>query len=117
MEKFIKSFIYALNGIKYTIKTQINFCVQLFIFLLIIIMGFYFKISRYEWLFILFSSGSVLALELINTAFESVVDLTTREYHELAKRAKDVAAGAVLVMSLVSVIIGLIIFVPYVFNY
>ena len=54
----------------------------------------------------------VLALELVNTAIERTVDLVTKDYHDLAKAAKDVAAGAVLIMSMFSVIIGLIIFIP-----
>jgi diacylglycerol kinase len=113
MKKIVKSFIYAFNGLKYALKTQLNFCVQIAIFIMGIVAAIYFNITKLEWLFFLFSSGNVLALELINTAFEAVVDLTTQEYSELAKKAKDVAAGAVLVISLVSAIIGIIIFLPY----
>ena len=114
MKKLLKSFIYAINGIQYTISTQFNFCIQLVMLLFVIIAGLLLDIEKVEWLIILFTSGTVLALELINTAFEALVDLTTKEYSELAKKAKDVAAGAVLMMSIVSVIIGLIIFLPYI---
>ena len=74
--------------------------------------GFLFHISIFEWLVILLTIAMVITLEFINTAIERVVDLVTTDYKELAKSAKDVAAGAVLFMSLFSVIIGIVIFLP-----
>ncbi len=72
-------------------------------------------LSAIEWMFISFAICGVLALELVNTAIERVVDLVTKDIHPLAKQAKDVAAGAVLLYAILSVIIGCIIFLPKIF--
>lgn len=77
-----------------------------------IMMSIILHIHLMEWLFILIAIFGVFALEFVNSAIERVVDLVTEDYHELAKQAKDIAAAAVLVYSCLSVIIGLIIFVP-----
>jgi len=82
---------------------------------LVITFSIYFQLSAVEWLFILFAVGGVFALELINTAIERTVDLCTKDFHLLAKQAKDIAAGAVLVYAILSVIIGCIIFLPKIF--
>jgi len=66
-------------------------------------------------MFISFAICGVLALELVNTAVERVVDLVTKEFHPLAKQAKDIAAGAVLLYAILSVVIGCIIFLPKMF--
>lgn len=81
--------------------------------LLAIIAGLVFQISALEWLFLLLSIFLVIAFEIINSAIENVVDLAS-DYHfsMLAKNAKDMAAGAVLVISVYALITGLIIFVP-----
>ena len=65
-----------------------------------------------EWCILVLVIGMVIALEMVNTALERCVDLVTKDYKELAKNAKDVAAGAVLVMSMFSVVIGILIFLP-----
>lgn len=70
------------------------------------------SISPYEWLFIVIAIGSVLTLEVINSAIERVVDLVSKDYALLAKQAKDAAAGAVFISAVVAIIIGLIIFLP-----
>ena len=70
------------------------------------------KLSPVEWCICLGLFGLVMALELVNTAVESVVDLVTSEYKPLAKIAKDTAAGAVLIAATMAAIVGLIIFVP-----
>jgi undecaprenol kinase len=75
--------------------------------------SYYFSITKTEWLFILVAIGGMFALELVNTAIERLVDLVTAEYHPLAKQAKDLAAGAVLVYAILSVGIGMVIFLPY----
>ena len=78
----------------------------------VLIAGIYFKVSKVEWAILLLTSASVLTLELVNTGIERCVDLVTKEYHDLAKAAKDIAAGAVFIMSIFSVIIGIVIFLP-----
>jgi len=83
------------------------------IFALTVIAGFIFRITTTEWLFILLISCMVLSLEMINTALEFIIDLVTEEYRIHAKHLKDITAGAVLVSSLIALIGGLIIFIPY----
>lgn len=79
--------------------------------------GFIFKIENYEWLTLVIVIGFVFILEIINTAIETLVDLYTEEYHHLAKVAKDTAAGAVMVAAIMSVCVGLIIFLPKIINW
>lgn len=110
--RLTSSFRYAFEGIKYVLKTQPNMKIHTVIGLLAVVAGFFFKISEAEWLAIVIVIGFVLILEVVNTAVETLVDLYTEEYHHLAKVSKDTAAGAVLLMAIVSVVVGLIIFLP-----
>ena len=80
-----------------------------------ILTGWWLGINRLEWAIITISIFIVLAAETINTAIEKTVDLVTREYHPLAKQAKNLAAGAVLLAAVSAVIIGILIFGPYLF--
>ncbi|WP_276665077.1 diacylglycerol kinase family protein [Sharpea azabuensis] len=79
----------------------------------VILCGIYFQLTKIEWLICMVLFGLVISLELVNTAIEAVVDLASPDYHELAKLAKDAAAGAVLVSAIVAAIIGLSIFIPH----
>lgn len=106
------SFAFAISGIKSAIKKERNIRIHLLISLLVLICSIYFSISRYEWLFVLLAIGGMLSLELINTAMERVVDLVTLDFHPLAKQAKDIAAAAVFLYAIFSVVIGIIIFMP-----
>lgn len=108
--KFLKSFKYAFEGIINTIKKEQNIKVHIFVMCIVIIAGFYFKISKIEWIICLILFGMVIGAELINTAIENAVDLITSEKNEKAKLAKDAAAGAVLVISFFAAIIGIMIF-------
>ena len=112
IKRIINSFKYAFNGLIDTYKTEQSVWIYIPVSLLVILMGFYFKINTIEWLVIVLVLGVILSLELINTALESVVDLVTDKYHPLAKKAKDTVSAAVLVFAVASVIIGLIIFIP-----
>ncbi len=109
-----KSFKYALRGIVKTLFSQRNFCIMTACFLLVVIAGFIFEISRLEWAVIFLCCGSVLGFEMLNTSIECVVDIIKPELHPKAERAKDVAAGSVLVLSVFAVVIGLIIFIPHI---
>lgn len=111
IRKTINSFRYALNGIKIAIN-QRNLRIHITVAVLVVFAGFYLKISTVEWAIVCLITGLVISLELVNTAIESLVDLATSEYHILAKTAKDVAAGAVLVSAIASVFIGILIFLP-----
>ena len=109
---FIDSMNHALDGISYTVEKERNFKIEFMIAILVLILGFIFKISKVEWLILLLTISSVLGLELVNTSIERCVDLVTKDYKELAKNAKDVAAGAVLITSIFSIFIGVVIFLP-----
>ena len=111
-EEFDKSVGHALDGIEYAVNHERNVKIEILFAILTSILGFILKISLLEWVVIVLVIAMVLSLELVNTAIERTVDLVTKDYHDLAKASKDVAAGAVLVMSMFSVIIGLIIFLP-----
>lgn len=110
--RLLKSFGYALSGMAAAAKKERNMQIHIFFGIAAICFSVFFAISKMEWLFILLAIGGMLSLELLNTAVERVVDLVTEEYHPIAKQAKDMAAGAVLVYACISVLIGLIIFVP-----
>ncbi len=112
---FLKSFLYAFEGIFASARGR-NFKVQSAFALLAIALGLGFGIDAASWLAIFVCIGCVLGGECFNTALESVVDLVSPGYHDLAKRAKDCAAGAVLVMSFASVAVAAIIFVPKLFE-
>ncbi len=110
--KRLKSFSYAFNGIWYLFTTQHNARIQLVIAVLAIILGFVLGISSVEWCIILLSIGSVLSMEAINTAVEHLSDTLHPENNSGIKIVKGVAAGAVLIVSLIAGMVGLIIFAP-----
>jgi len=111
-KKVLASFKHAFNGIKSAFTTEYHMMIHSYFAVAVIISGVLFQINYVEWLICLLLIGLVFALELINTAIESVVNMITTEYNFYAKAAKDTAAGAVLVMSIASAVIGLIIFIP-----
>jgi diacylglycerol kinase len=112
MLSFLKSFGFAFRGLQFAWKGR-NFRVQFFSAISVIVLGFVLKITAVEWLVISLIIGLILAFEAMNTAIEETVNLVSPEIHPLAGKIKDMAAGAVLILAFVSVVIGLIIFVPY----
>lgn len=108
----VKSFKFAFDGIKTEFKKGRNFRIQIFMGLCAIALGLILKIPNYEWFDIILVIASVLILELINTAVESIVDMISPEIQEKAKIAKDVSAGAVLVASIAAVCVGALLFIP-----
>ena len=116
IKKFINSFKYPIKGLKYAYKNEQNLAFDVMITIIIIILGVAFKISIVEWALLSITIGLVISAELFNTAIEAVVDLVTEAYHPLAKVAKDTSAAAVFILAIVSVIEGIIIFLPKVIN-
>ncbi len=110
--KFIRGFSYAFSGLWYTIRTQRNMRVHMGVGLLAIVLGILLRISSVEFAIIFVMISVVFSAEMFNTVFEVCVDLASPEYHPLAKVAKDVAAGAVLLNALIAVIVGIFIFTP-----
>ena len=113
MNKFFRSFDYAFRGIIAGIADQRNLKVLLLIAAAVIGAALYFNIDRVEWCIILLCIGLVIGLEMLNSSVENLVDLVTLERKPLAGKIKDIAAGAVLFMSALSSIIGVIIFSKY----
>lgn len=110
---FFESFSHAIFGIKTVMHEERNMKYHVSFSVLAVLMSFLFKISIIEWGFIIFSIFLVLITEIMNTCFENLVDLVTDyKYHELAKKVKDMAAGAVLLTALSACLIGAIIFLP-----
>ena len=110
--KFSDSVKHAIDGVDYTISHERNFKIEMFMAILVCISSIVLKVSITEWIVLLLTIALVLTLEIINTSIERCVDLVTKEYRDLAKIAKDTAAGAVFVMSIFSVAIGICIFLP-----
>nr|WP_295969452.1 diacylglycerol kinase family protein [uncultured Bacillus sp.] len=112
----LRSFSYAFSGVYYAFRQERNMKIHCLAAIVVIFLGFYLQLSAMEWGFILLAVGGMFSLEMVNTAIERTVDLITEEYHPLAKQAKDIAAGAVIVYAITSVIIGCIIFLPKIFK-
>ena len=111
--KFIAGFGYAFSGLWYALRTQRNARVHAAIALLAIILGVVLHISSIEFALVFVAITGVFIAEMFNTVLEICVDLASPEYHPLAKIAKDVAAGAVLVNAMLAIIIGLFVFGPH----
>lgn len=102
----------CLDGIGYVTRSEKNFKREIVLGIIALILSYILKIDKIEFIIVLTMICLVLTAEIINTAVERTVDLVTKEYHELARIAKDVSAGSVLVTSIFSLIIGIIIFIP-----
>lgn len=117
MIKFLKSFIHAGRGVALTTRGR-NFRVQFLCSVLAIIFSFVLKISTTEWLIVLILIGTVLAAETFNTSIEELANVVKQQNeldYTVTKEVRDLAAGAVLIVSVFSAIIGLIIFLPKIF--
>ena len=116
MKKIRNSFKYAIEGIWTSFKTERNMKIHIFIMILVIIAGIILKINKSEWIICIILFAIVIGSELFNTSIETIVDMVMPEKYEKAKIAKDVSAGAVLVVAIGAAIIGLVIFVPRILN-
>ena len=110
-KNFIDAWKKAFSGIWYAVKTQRNIKVQLCIAVVVIICAIIFKLNITECMFLTFATMLVIITEMVNTAIEEAVNLSTKEFHPIAKIAKDVAAGAVVLAALNAVIIAIFILV------
>lgn len=109
----ILSFKYAFDGIAAALRQEPKLIFHLLAGAIVLLCAFILKISKTDWIIIIFLIGFVIAIELTNTAIEAVVDHFTQNSHPGAKLAKDISAGAVLAAAATSAIIGLMIFLPY----
>tara|TARA_R100001369_G_scaffold89502_1_gene127174 strand:+ start:792 stop:1160 length:369 start_codon:yes stop_codon:yes gene_type:complete len=108
----LKSLGFAFKGMLILIKTEASIKIQVFIAVVVTIAGFYFEISKTEWMAQIAMIGLVISIEGMNTAIEYIADFIHPEYHKKIGLIKDVAAGAVFIASIVAVIIALIIYIP-----
>ena len=106
----LDSFRYAVEGIVHVFRTQKHMRFHFLTVVLVLLIGLMLRLSRVEMAVLFLVVASVLVAEMMNTAIESVVDMVTQSYHPLAKLAKDIAAGAVLIASITAAIVGGILF-------
>jgi len=115
MNRLLRSFAFAFQGLKAAFAGEPNFRIHTLVALLVIGLGFYFHIPAMEWVMIMICIGLVLMAELFNTALETIVNIISPQHQHLAGKAKDVAAAAVVVVVVISVISGFLIFTKYLF--
>lgn len=114
--KRVLSFKFAFRGLQVLFREEHNSWIHACATILCIIAGFYLKISLTEWCLLVFAIGLVFISEIINSAIENTVDLFSEQYSKKAEMAKDLAAAGVLIAAIVSVVIGLAIFLPKIYN-
>ncbi|MBI1346732.1 diacylglycerol kinase family protein [bacterium] len=107
-----RSFGHAAHGVWLTVQTQRNARIHVGMAIAVIIVGFWLRLDALRWSILTVTMAAVFVAETINTAVEALVDLLSPQFHERAKVAKDVAAGAVLLLSVAAVIVGLLILGP-----
>ena len=110
---FLRSFVYAGGGLWYALRTQRNMRVHAALAALAIALGLALRISPVEWALVFVAIAGVIITEMFNTVVEALVDLASPQLHPLAKIAKDVAAGAVLLNALLAVVVALFVYVPH----
>ena len=108
--RIVKSFQYAIRGIKYCVNNERNMRVHSVAAIYVLIFSYFFELSKIELIMLILTILSVIAAEMVNTAIEGLSDIFVSEYNAAAKNIKDVAAGAVFVSAIVSVIVGIILF-------
>ncbi len=113
--KRFKSFKYAFNGIKILILKEHNSRIHLFAAIVVMVAGFYFRISKMEWIALVIAISMVVTVEIFNSMIERTCDIISPERRESVKEIKDMGAGAVLIASVFALVIGLIIFLPKIF--
>lgn len=111
--KLLLSFKYAGRGLFVLLKSQQNAVIHLLALVLVFALAWYLQLSKTEWLFIVLSVTMVIVAEAFNTAIELLADSISKEHHPLIGKAKDVAAGAVLLTAIMAVVVGILVFGPY----
>lgn len=114
--KFFKSTTSACRGLSSVFKTEQNFRIQVYIAVLVVLLSTYFSITKFEWMIVLLLIMLVLLTEIVNTAIEKFNDLLKPRLHHYVYAIKNIMAGAVMLVSTISFVIGLIIFIPYFIN-
>lgn len=113
--RLIRSFGYAFSGIYKLLRSEANFRIHFIALIAVITLGLYFNITAMEWCIVLLTSGGVLGMEAINSSIEQLCNHTAPELHPTIKIVKDYAAAGVLIISILALIIGILVFFPYLF--
>ena len=113
IKKRKSAFGFAFKGIFLFFKEEAHAKIHLIIFLIVLFAGIYFELSGVEWVIILIASALVFSTEMLNSALERTIDYLHPEQHESIGKAKDIAAGAVLIAAIFAVAIGVVVFWPY----
>jgi diacylglycerol kinase len=117
MKKFFDAFAFAWSGLVVAFHEQRNLRIHLLVAAGVVAAGFYFGINKMEWITLSIVSGMVIGAELLNSSIEALVDLVSPEHKPMAGKVKDVAAGAVLVTAITSVVVGVLIFSDYLLKF
>lgn len=115
--KHAKRFKYAFKGIFHALVNEANFRIQVLYTIVVIYAGIYFSITPTDWALIVLSLGFLLSAEMVNTAVENVIDHVIHHYDESARIIKDLSAGFVLVTGICTLLVGIIVFSPYMILY
>ena len=115
IKRLYKSFTYAFRGLFKTLREEQNLQIQSIAGLVVIILGWYFRIEVEEWLILILVIGLVILMEIINSAIERITDVLKPRLDNYVKEIKDIMAAAVMLASVIAIIVGLIIFIPYFF--
>jgi len=110
----MKSFIHAFRGIYKVIRSEKNFRIHLLAIFAVTFVGFYFSITKTEWIVIVLAMMVVVVTEMLNSAIEYLSDYASPQYNETIKNVKDISAGSVLLAAIGALVIGIIIFFPYI---
>jgi len=114
IKRLLKSFKYAISGLVKIFKEEQNLRIQFFLGLITLCFAYLFKIEKIELLLIIFSVGLVILMETINSAVERIADVLKPRINNYIKEIKDITAAAVMIASIISLIIGIMIFYPYI---
>ena len=113
-QTFAQALSNAARGLRYGVRCERNVRIDCCFAVLALVLAAIFRVSAEQWLAIVICIAVVVAFELMNTAVETLTDLASPQFHPLAGRAKDCAAAACLVVSVGALVVGMVIFVPYV---
>ncbi len=111
------SFGHAFRGVGAALRSELHLRFHALATVVVVGLGLHYRLARLEWALVAVAVASVWAAELVNTAIEALTDLASPNYHPLAGKAKDVAAGAVLLAALGALVVGALVFGPHIFSF
>ncbi len=114
IKRLFKSFRYAVKGMIKTLREEQNLHIQSAAAIIVVAMGVYFGLSRLEWIALILVIGLVIIMEVVNSAIERVTDVLKPRLNTYVKEIKDIMAAAVMLASIIAVLVGLIVFTPYI---